>query len=327
MPTNLPPDYYEAERRFREAESIDEKIARLEEMMSLVPKHKGTDKLRADLRRRLSQLRRAPRSHKAGARYVSPYAIGKEGAGQVVLIGAANTGKSALVSVLTHAKPEVAPYPFTTWEPTPGMMPYGDIQIQLVDTPPLNADYVEPGLLDLIRRADLVLIVVDLQANPVDQFEETMALFREHRILPQRDLEAYGPEAGTYVPMMIVANKSDDEASDELFELFCLLLEDDWLALDVSATTGRHLDLLKQRVFDRLGVIRVYSKPPGRPPDMDAPFTLEQGSTVSDLAAKVHRDFYDQLKAARVWGAGVYDGQMVSRDHVLADGDVVELHV
>ncbi|MGC9359324.1 MAG: GTPase [Anaerolineae bacterium] len=212
MPTNLPPDYHEAERRFREAESIDEKIARLEEMMSLVPKHKGTDKLRADLRRRLSELRRAPRSQKAGARYVSPYAIGKEGAGQVVLVGAPNTGKSALVSVLTHAKPEVADYPFTTWEPTPGMMPYGDIQIQLVDTPPLNAEYVEPGLLDLIRRADLVLIVVDLQANPVDQFEETLALLREHRILPERVFESYGPDAGTYVPMMIVANKSDDEA-------------------------------------------------------------------------------------------------------------------
>ncbi|MGC9359323.1 MAG: TGS domain-containing protein [Anaerolineae bacterium] len=80
-------------------------------------------------------------------------------------------------------------------------------------------------------------------------------------------------------------------------------------------------------MFERLGVIRVYSKAPGRPPDLDAPFTLEEGSTVADLAAKVHRDFYDQLKSARIWGKGVHDGQMVSRDHVLADGDIVELHV
>ncbi len=327
MPTNLPPDYHAAERLFREAESIEEKIARLEEMFSLVPKHKGTDKLRADLRRRLSELRRTSRSRKTGTRRVSPYAIGKEGAGQVVLVGAPNVGKSALVSALTNAKPEVAEYPFTTWEPTPGMMPYGDIQIQLIDTPPLSADFTEPGLLDLIRRADLVLLVVDLQANPVDQFEQTLALLREHRILPLQSLEAYGPDAGTFIPLLIVANKSDDDASSELFELFCLLLEDDWPALDVSATTGRHLDLLKARVFEHLGVIRVYSKVPGQPPDLDAPFTLEQGSTVADFAAKVHRDFYEKLKSARVWGERVYDGQRVARDYVLSDGDIVELHV
>ena len=326
MPANLPPDYREAEQLFREAESQEEKINRLEEMIRIVPKHKGTDRLRADLRRRLAELRRAPKSQKAGTRRISPYNIDREGAGQVVLIGAPNTGKSALVNALTNATPEIADFPFTTWEPMPGMMPYGDIQIQLVDTPPLNAEYTDPGLLDLIRRADLVLVVVDIQTDPVSQFEQTLALLEEHRIIPRRLCDLY-EDAGTLISLLVVANKSDDEASEELVELFCALLEGDWPVVDVSATTERHLDELKQRIFERLGIIRVYSKSPGKPPDRDAPFTLQDGSTVADLAAKVHRDFYENLKTAKVWGTDVFDGQMVSRDHVLSDGDLVELHV
>ncbi len=325
MPANLPPDYFEAERLFREAESTREKISRLEDLIRTVPKHKGTDRLRADLRRKLSALKREPRS-KSSTRRVSAFAIRREGAGQVVLVGPPNVGKSALLDALTNATPLIADSPFTTWEPMPGMMAYQDVQIQLVDTPPLNAEYIDPGLLDLIRRADLVLLVVDVQGDPIGQLEESVALLAEHRIHPEQKRDELGPEAGTYVPMLVLANKCDDESCEELFILFTALLEDEWPMLQVSATTGRHLDLLRERVFEALGIMRVYSKAPGEPPDMVAPYTLPQGSTVAEMAAKVHRDFYENLKTARVWGANVYDGQMVSRDHLLSDGDVVELH-
>jgi hypothetical protein len=328
MPANLPPEYFEVERRYRAAKSVEEKVALLEELISTVPKHKGTDKLRADLRRKLSKLKAAAQTRKKVGRQVSPFRIDREGAGQVVLIGPTNVGKSTLVATLTSASPEVSPAPYTTWKPTPGMMPVEDIQVQLVDTPPLTREYVEPEFLDLIRRADLVLLVVDLQTDPVQQLEDSIALLQEHRIVPQHWKERYPEERRlTFVPLVVLANKYDGEDADELFELFLGLLEDDWPVLPVSATTGRNLERLKQVVFERLEIIRIYSKAPGKKPDLDAPFVLKKGSTVEDFAAKVHHDFVEHLKAARVWGSVPFDGQMVPRDYVLQDGDVVELRM
>lgn len=328
MPANLPPDYFEAEKRYRAAKSTADRIARLEELISTIPKHKGTDKLRADFRRRLSKLKARAEARKRPSRWDSAYHIDKEGAGQVVVVGPANVGKSSLVAAVTNATPEVADAPYTTWEPTPGMMPVGNIQIQLIDTPPLTREYVEPQLLDLIRRSDLILLVVDLQTDPSGQLEDTIDLLQEHRIVPTRIKDHYAEERTvTVVPLLVVVNKADDDSLDEDFEIVRELLEQDWPLLPVSATTGRNLERLKQEVFDRLEIIRVYSKPPGRKPDLSRPFVLEKGSTIEDLAGKIHQDFLERLEAARVWGSAEYDGQMVGRDHVLADGDVVELRI
>ena len=341
MPTNLPPEYFEVERRYRAARSPAEKIACLEELMGTIPKHKGTDKLRADLRRRLSKLKISPQARKGASRQESAFHIDKEGAGQVVVVGPTNVGKSALVAALTNATPEVTDSPYTTWKPTPGMMPLEDIQIQLIDTPPLDRNFVEPELPHLIRRSDLILLVVDLQADPLQQVEDTIVLLQEYRIVPRRLKDRYteghtNKRPLTFIPLLVLANKNDDESTDEDFEIFCELLEieiededeDNWPLLPVSAATGRHLERLKQVVFERLEIIRVYSKPPGYEPDLNTPFVLQKGSTVEEFAGKVHRDFFQKLKAARVWGsAAVYDGQMVRRDHVLHDGDVVELRI
>ena len=328
MPTNLPPEYFEVEKRYRAAESIREKIDCLEELLSTIPKHKGTDKLRADLRRRLSKLKDASGARKGVSRHESLFHIDKEGAGQVAVVGPANVGKSALVATLTNASPEVADYPFTTWTPTPGMMLVENVQIQLIDTPPLDRDYVEPDLLDLIRRSDLILLVVDLQTYPIQQLEDTIAFLEEHRIAPRRLQDRYSEgRRMTFVPLLVLVNKDDDELWDEDFEVLCELLEDDWPLLAVSATTGRNLERLKQAVFERLEIMRVYSRPPGKEPDFSAPFVLKRGSTVEDFAGAVHQDFLVNLKTARIWGTGVYDGQMVGRDHVLYDGDVVELRI
>ena len=328
MPTNLPPEYFEAEKRYREARSPADKIARLEELLGTVPKHKGTDKLRADMRRRLSKLREAAQTRKQVSKRESAFHIDREGAAQVVVVGPTNVGKSALVGALTNATVEVAESPYTTWQPAPGMMPLEDIQIQLIDTPPLSRDFVEPQLLDLIRRADLILLVVDLQTDPLQQLEDTISLLRENRIVPLRLKHVSHEERGvTFKPVLVLVNKNDDDTWDEDVEIFRELLEDEWPMLPVSASTGRNLERLKQVLFKRLEIIRVYAKPPGREPDLSAPFVLKKGSTVEDLAGKIHKDFLDELKAARVWGSAVHDGQMVGRDHVLADGDVVELRI
>lgn len=328
MPTNLPPDYFEADKRFREAQTPAEKVACLEEMISTVPKHKGTDKLRADLRRQLAKLKEEAQARKKHGVHQVAFHVEKEGAGQAVVVGATNVGKSALVRALTRAEPEVSEAPFTTWKPLPGMMPVYDIQVQLVDTPPLDRDFVEPALFSLIRQADLILLVVDLQADPLEQLAQALLLLEEHRIASLDRQERYaGQERMVFIPLLIVANKCDDESQDETYDLFCALLGEQCPMIPVSALSGRNFDQLKERVYQALQIIRVYARPPGKEPDLERPFVLKKGSTVSDLARKIHRDFYEKLKSARIWGSSAFEGQMVPRDYVLQDGDIVELKI
>jgi len=328
MPTNLPPEYYEAEKLYKEAQTTEEKIARLEEMMSTIPKHKGTDHLRADYRRRLAKLKEAFRTRKKSGGMVSPFVIDKEGAGQIVLIGTANTGKSALLTALTNATPEVSEAPFSTWTPTPGMMQYENVQIQLIDTPPLNRDYVDPEMYNLVRRADIIVIVLNLQTNPDSQLQEVIEILEEHYIIPSHREHLHESKIGkAFKPILVLANKCDDESSVEVYDLFCELMEHEWDCLPVSAKSRRNLEAFKKYIFEMLSIIRIYSKAPNAEPDRSAPFVMKSGSTVEEFARKIHKDFYDNLAFARVWGSSLFDGQMVQRDYVLQDEDVVELRI
>lgn len=328
MPTNLPPEYFKIEKRYKSAVSASEKIEILEEMMAVVPKHKGTDKLRADLRKRLSKLKTSPQGKKNKGKSESAYTISREGGGQVAVVGSPNVGKSALLDTLTNASPEVSPFPHSTWSPLPAMMPYKDIQIQLIDTPPISRDYIKPELFDLIRRVDMILLLADVQADPFSQLEETRDILEEHKIAPLRLKDRYEEQRGmVFIPVQVVLNKNDDDSTAENVEIFFELVEDDWPTTAVSAKTGRNLDELKEVVFQRLDIIRVYSKSPGKPADMKAPFVLKNGDDVEQFALRVHQDFAENLKHARVWGTDVFDGQMVQRDHVLHDEDIVELNI
>jgi len=328
MPANLPPAYFEAENRYREAKTPAEGIAALEEMLAIMPKHKGTDKLKADLRRRISKLKSKQQAKKKLGRRDRGYKIEKEGVGQVVLIGAPNVGKSSLVAALTNADPQVAEFPHSTWKPTPGMMYFEDIQIQLIDTPPLSRDHTEPWLFDVIRRSDMLLVVVDVQADPLQQLEDTISFLEEHRIAPLKLSDLHEDKIGwVFLPFLVVANKNDDHLIDENFEIFKSLLKDDWFLVNVSAKTSHNFDTLKQILFNRLEIVRVYTKTPGKEPDLGTPFVLKKGSKIEDLAAKIHKDILEKFKSARIWGKNVYDGQMVQRDHILQDGDIVEVRV
>ncbi len=328
MPTNLPPDYYKIEERFRTAKTNEEKVEYLEEMLSVIPKHKGTDHLRADLRRKLSKLKEASETRKKTGRQTSVFHIDKEGAGQIAIVGPANTGKSAFLAAVTNATPEVADFPFTTWQPTPGMMPIENIQVQLIDTPALDREFLEPELLDMLRRVDMILILVDLQATPFDQLETAIARLEEGRIVSIDRFGDYPQDRRWFPkPILVAVNKVDDESHLEDFQVFCELLESGWSCIPISALTGYGIEALKQSIYDQLNIIRVYSKAPGREPDKNSPFVLEAGSTVEEFAAKVHQDFARNLKSARVWGSSDFEGQMVSRDYVLKDGDVVELKI
>jgi hypothetical protein len=208
------------------------------------------------------------------------------------------------------------------------MMEVENVQIQLIDTPSLDREHVEGELINLIRRADLILLVVDLQAFPIEQIESTIAFLEERRIAPLRLRERYAGERGfIFAPLLVVVNKCDDEKADEDFQVMCELMEEDWPLIPTSAAMERNFAELKQTVFERLEIMRIYAKPPGKEPDLSRPFVMKKGGTVEEFAGKVHKDFLENLKSARVWGSAAHDGLMVSRDHVLRDGDVVELRI
>ena len=326
MPTNLPPEYFTVDKRYRAATTTEEKIETLEELIGTIPKHKGTDHLRADLRRKLSKLKDSMQKGKAGSRQVSAFSIKKEGAGQAAVVGPANAGKSSLVAELTNAQPEVAEYPFSTWNPMPGMMLIENVQVQLIDTPPLNRDFIEPDLIDMIRRADLVLLTIDIQASPFDQLEETAAFLESHRIIPLHRKDDFPQDLRhTFRPFLIVVNKVDDETLVDDYTVFTELLDDAWHTVPISALTGYNVEQFKWTIFKLLKIIRIYSQAPGKEPDLNSPFVMQRGSTIEEFAAQVHQDIASDLKTSRVWGSADVDGQMVGRDFVLKDGDVVEL--
>ncbi len=313
MPANLTPDYLEAERSYREAQSPAAKIAALEKMLATLPKHKGTEKLQADLKRRLSQARKE--SQKKGAHHAAPfYHIPKEGAGQVALTGPPNSGKSQLLARLTNAQPEVADYPFTTRLPAAGMMRYENVPIQLIDLPAVSRDYLEPWLPQAIRYADLSVLVADVNDPDVlGGIECTLELFEEKRLRP---------------PELLAGNKIDLPGGEENFAALAELYANRMRAVPVSAATGRNLDGFGRALFDALRLVRVYTKAPGKKVDFAAPFILRRGQTVEDAARMVHKDFAEHLRFARLFhAAGGRDGLMVERGHVLQDGDILEFHI
>jgi hypothetical protein len=325
VPANLTPQYHAAEEAFRNATTIEEKIAALEEMLAVIPKHKGTEKLQADLKRRLARLREEGQKKTSAGRH-DPFHVEKQGAGQVALVGYPNSGKSALVGALTRAKVKVADYPFTTTLPFSGMMPYEEIYIQLVDTPPLTAEGFPPGLAGLLRNADALLLVIDSCAGDcLEQLENSLRLLNERKII--RDDIPPGVRAIPPHRLIIAANKAELPQGKENLMLLRELLPADLEVMPVSAATGLNLEQLKTRLFAVLEVIRVFTRAPGKAPDLTRPFILPRGSTVLDLAESIHKDFLKTLRGARIWGSARFPGQNVPKEYILHDRDIVELLV
>jgi ribosome-interacting GTPase 1 len=325
MPANLPPDYFAAEERFRAARTPEDKIEALEEMLAIMPKHKGTDKLKAMLRERISKFRDQALQKKGGAKHKSAYSIEKEGAAQVVVVGPPNTGKSSLVSLVTNASPEVAAFPHTTHKPTPGMMEYENIQFQLIDTPPITRQYADPSLLDLLRRTDIVMVMVDLLADPIGQYEEIMAILHDYRIYsPQCRLPESLPKRPFIRKILIAVNKMDRPEDQEALEIFRELSGLDQPCLGLSTKTGLNVSSLPEMLFSQAQIVRTYTKRPGKEADLTAPFILPAGSVLEELAARIHNEFAAKLKYARIWGRSVRDGQMVQKNYVMQDGDIAE---
>ena len=326
MPANVTPDYEKAERRFREASTDQEKLDALQEMLSTIPKHKGTEKMQADIKRRISQLRKAGAKKSAAKKGPDPFHIPKTGAGQVVLVGAPNVGKSMLVAATTNAPVKVAEYPYTTALPAPGMWYYEDAQIELVDTPPITAEHMPPGLISTIRLADVIAIVVDAAGDGPEEADMAAGALAERGLalqsVPRNQLSPDNPDARSAI---VIANKvdlTDPEDIETFRDLYAGKLE----VWPVSAATGEGLDAVCRRLWELLAVLRVYTKRPGKRGDLGDPFTLPMGSSIEDLARGIHRDLPEKMKFARIWGEGRFDGQQVHRTELLHDKDIVEIH-
>jgi ribosome-interacting GTPase 1 len=326
MPANLPPQYYKAEEEYKGAKTLPEKIAALEAMMAIMPHHKGTDKLRAQHTRQLSQLREQLEAGGKGKRQ-SIYRIERQGAAQALLVGPPNAGKSSILAALTHATPHIADYPHTTVKPEIGMMPYRDIQMQIVDLPPMEGDVRKLPYYNLLRTADAIVLVLDASGEPDVEALLLIGDLADGKVFTPLLDEGELPIGGVRARMLIALNKADAADAGYAVEKVREAVSRRIRVVAVSARARAGIEPLGDALYDVVEIIRVYTKVPGRKIDLGAPFILSRGGTVMDLAREIHRDFADGLRFARIWGSGRFDGQRVERDHVLEDGDVIELHI
>ena len=327
MPANLPPDYYAAERRYRQAGTPDEKITILREMLAIMPKHKGTEHLQGDLKRKIAKLQSQAQKKHATSRTSGLDHIRPEGAGQVVLVGLPNSGKSSILTNLTNAHSEVADYPFSTFKPIQGMMAYEDIQFQLVDLPPVSSKYTESWVYNVLRLADLVLLVIDLSAeDPAEQVFEICGLLEDHKILLRSEGESRPQGPVAVKSTLLAGTKADVDHARSKAEVLKETYGQELPIVFFSIQNMTNVDQLKTSIFIGMNIIRVYTKIPGKIVDMANPYVLPVGTTVQEAAKSIHKELADSMKFARLWGSDRYAGQRIERDHVMSDREILEIH-
>ena len=329
MATNLTPQYHKAEEQYRRAATTEEELKWLEVMLKEMPKHKASEKLQSELKQKISRTKKELESERKTGKKTPGVRIPRQGAGTVVILGGPNAGKSQLLASLTRATPEVAPYPFTTRAPLPGMMPWEDVMVQLIDTPPITSDYLEPYMQGMIRGADLALLLVDLGSDDgIEQLQQVLDKLGSTKTRLGRTTRLDEEDIGlSYTQTFLVPNKIDLPDAATAMELLHESCPLDFQEHVISALEGTGRESLRRAIFEALDVVRVYTKlPTAKTADFERPFTLRRGGTVQDVAELVHKDVAENLRSARVWGSGVHDGTTVKGDHVLHDKDIVELH-
>lgn len=342
MPANLTQQYLKAEDAYRQATSPEEELRCLQVMLQEIPKHKGTDHLQAALKAKIASTRKEIDADRAAGKKSGGLSIKipRQGAGTAIIIGGPNAGKSQLLKSMTKAQPEVAIYPYTTKIPQPGMMPWNDVYVQLIDTPPITKDFIDPYAYGLIRGAELAILMIDLGSDDgIDQAYDVLEKMRLTKTRLGEKTHLDEDDIGiAYTKTLLIFNKMDIPEAADRKEMFWELLPKefnlkDWVTFDISSDRElggekSNLEQLRDEIYKSMNVIRVYTKlPTKKEADRDRPFTVKQGDSLLDLAGQVHKDYSEKLKFARVWGAQVHDGTPVKGDYILVDGDVVELHM
>ncbi|MDI6783434.1 MAG: 50S ribosome-binding GTPase [bacterium] len=332
MPANLSPQYKEAERKYKSTRDKKERLACLREMLALIPKHKGTEKLQADLKAKISKLNDELRHGKKSGAHRHTFHIERvPNIPQLVLLGYPNVGKSQLLGSLTHAKSEVTPYPFATRQPIPGIMSYEDIKIELIDTTAITNDFMEPWISDIVRGVDAMIILVDLgEDNVLDQVQDIIdRLMKVKIVLVGRQVVSTPTEDYTILrkPTLIVGNKSDLDIDEINAKTIIEFYGNQFDFVSISALNQTNLNAFTQMVFKGLEIIRVYTKVPGHKPDLANPFVLPKGSTVLEVARVIHKEIAEHFHTARIWGSTKFEGQHVEKDYIVQDKDIVEIHL
>lgn len=306
MAANLPPQFFELQKKLKEAKDSQEKIAILEELLRIVPKHKGTEKVQEDLKRKLA---RARKEEKRKPKQKPLFVIKKEGAGQVVIVGPPNSGKSSLLNLLTQANVKVAPYQFTTQIPQPGMMPYENILIQLIDTPPLTQDFFPGWMKEIIKNSDILLVLLDLSSeNLIEDIKFFQNKISELNLREKK--------------VIWVGNKIDlEEAKNKL-----LLAKKDLEIFPISVLKKIGIEELKRKIFKELEIIRIYTKVPNKEPNFTIPFIIKKGSKLLDLAKEIHEDLIKSFKFAKLFKKGEKKPKIVGKEYILEDEDIIEIH-
>lgn len=329
MAANLTPQYLKAEEEYRRAATSEEELKWLEVMLREMPKHKASETMQAELKQKISRAKKDAETERKSGKKGHGVRIPRQGAGTAVLLGGPNAGKSQLLARLTRATPEIAPYPFTTRAPQPGMMPWEDVMLQLVDMPPVTKDFMEPYVQGIVRGADVAVLLVDLGSDDgIEQLQEVLDRMSATKTRLARTSSLDENDVGiSYTQTLLVPNKIDLPEAAYRLALLHELCPLDFVEHPISALDGTGLEALRDAIFRSLDVVRVYTKlPTAKTADFDKPFTLRRGSALADVAALVHKDVAAQLKFARVWGTAVHDASVVKSDYVLHDKDVVEIH-
>ena len=329
MATNVTPVYREAEQRYKQADNPQDKLSALEDMLSTVPKHKASEKLQADIKSRISKVKEEIEKGGSGKKKGFSIKVEKEGTAQIVIVGPENCGKSQLIKTLTSAEPEIAEYPFTTRVPAPAMLNYENIKFQLVDLPAFSSEFMETWLPQIIREAHAVLLVLDMESEDpetstnfiIDKLFEIKVYLKGILNAPELDFRH------RIIPTIMLYNKIETPDGPEMAELINELYENKFQIIQISAKTGQGTELIGKSLYKLLNIIRVYTKAPGKEADLTKPYTLKKGSILLDLAKQIHKDFAKNLKYAKLWGSGKFDGQRVNGDYVLNEGDILELQV
>ncbi|MBI2545352.1 MAG: 50S ribosome-binding GTPase [Candidatus Aenigmarchaeota archaeon] len=293
MPINAGQEYFVAEKKYSDARTNEEKIKALEEMIRALPKHKGTHNVLADLKKRLSKLKKESAVSKRKSSKPS-FIIRKEGSAQICIIGMTKSGKSSLLNSLTNAKAQVAEYPYTTKKPQVGMMYYKDIQFQMIEIPStFNSEFMS-----LLYSCDLIVMMMDAMQNPMKQKEEILKILKKNK-LDNKD-------------MVFVKNKSK-----------VCGLDPKEVCMDTKSGIG--IDELKERMWEELKMIRIYTKSPNKPKAIPA-IGMLKNSTVKDLTKEIHKDLLKDFKFAKIFNSTKYSGKKVGLEYKLQDNDVVEIH-
>lgn len=300
MTVNAGPEYFAAEKRFFAAQTTEEQISCMEEMIKLAPKHKSSESFVANLKQRLKRLvEKKEKAAKSGKS--SRKTIKKEGF-QVVLLGFPNSGKSSLLSVLTNARPRISENPFTTRMPEIGTLNYQGIKAQIVDLPSIGSEFFDIGI---VNTADLILIVTD----NLQDIEKIIPLLVK-----------------TYGKQLIAINKSDLLSHEQLRKLEQTIKSKKLNAVPISTINNHNIESLKSSILKSMDVIRIYTKEPGKPKS-DNPVVLPLYSTVRDVAESIRKGFSQTVKETKLTGpSSKFPNQKIGLDHVLKDLDIIEFH-